>query len=52
MAGLTPPVVLSASVVGFPAPPALACRFAFVGVAPCGGSLWLALPAPVQLALF
>lgn len=31
---------------------ALGSRFACVGVAPCGGSLWLSVPAPVQLALF
>lgn len=36
----------------FPAPSALACRFRFVGSAPCGGSLWLSAVAPVQLALF
>jgi hypothetical protein len=36
----------------FPAPPALASCFRFVGVAPCGGALWLSTPAPVQLALF
>lgn len=30
----------------------LASRFSFVGVAPCGGSLWLSVPAPVQLSLF
>jgi len=36
----------------FPAPSVLACRFRFVGSAPCGGSLWLSVPAPVQLALF
>ena len=36
----------------FPAPSALASRFRFVGVAPCGGSLWLSSPAPVQLSLF
>ena len=39
-------VVLPAEVcsVGsaFPAPPPVASRFAFKGVAPCGGSLWLA----------
>lgn len=57
-------VVLPASVcpagAAFPAPAAVAARFAFVGVAPCGGSLWLACSAPlsvpvqvgVQLALF
>ena len=42
-------VVLPASVcpVGsaFPAPSAVAARFSFVGVAPCGGSLWLASPS-------
>ena len=32
--------------------PALAPCFQFVGVAPCGGSLWLSVPVPVQLALF
>jgi len=31
---------------------ALGSRFRLVGSAPCGGSLWLATPAPVQLALF
>lgn len=43
----------------FPAPPALASCFRFVGVAPCGGALWLSTPAPlssrqagVQLSLF
>lgn len=40
----------------FPAPPAVASCFRFVGTAPCGGSLWLSVPAPiaigVQLALF
>jgi hypothetical protein len=36
----------------FPAPPALASCFRFVGVAPCGGALWLSVPAPVQLSLF
>lgn len=30
----------------------LASRFRCVGSAPCGGSLWLASPVPVQLALF
>ena len=45
-------VVLPASVVGFPAPVSVASRFGFVGVAPCGGSLWLASPTPVQLSLF
>jgi hypothetical protein len=49
-------VVLPAAVclvgAAFPAPAAVAARFAFVGAAPCGGSLWLASPAPVQLALF
>ena len=49
-------VVLPASVcpvgAAFPAPAAVAARFAFVGAAPCGGSLWLASSAPVQLALF
>lgn len=45
-------VVVPASVVGFPAPPALASRFRFVGVAPCGGSLWLSVSVPVQLSLF
>lgn len=29
--------------VAFPAPPAVAARFSFVGAAPCGGSLWLAV---------
>lgn len=41
-------VALPASVcpvgAAFPAPAAVASRFAFVGVAPCGGSLWLACP--------
>ena len=32
--------------------PALAPCFRCVGVAPCGGSLWLAVSAPVQLSLF
>ena len=49
-------VVLPAAVcpagAAFPAPAAVAARFAFAGVAPCGGSLWLASPVPVQLALF
>ena len=56
-------VVLPAAVcpvgAAFPAPSAVASRFAFVGAAPCGGSLWLACPpfgvaspVPVQLALF
>lgn len=40
----------SASVSSFS--PALAPCFRCVGVAPCGGSLWLSVPAPVQLALF
>jgi len=31
---------------------ALGSRFACVGVAPCGGSLWLSVPKPIQLALF
>jgi hypothetical protein len=31
---------------------ALAACFRPVGAAPCGGSLWLASPAPVQLTLF
>lgn len=39
-------VVLPAAVcpvgAAFPAPAAVACRFVFAGVAPCGGSLWLA----------
>ena len=30
----------------FPAPAALASCFRFVGVAPCGGALWLASPVP------
>ena len=30
----------------------LASSFRCVGVAPCGGSLWLSVPAPVQLSLF
>ena len=30
----------------------LASSFRFVGVAPCGGSLWLSVPAPVQPSLF
>lgn len=45
-------VVVPSSVVGFPAPVSVASRFRFVGVAPCGGSLWLSVPAPVQLSLF
>ena len=45
-------VVLPSSVVGFPAPSALASRFRCVGVAPCGGALWLSSPVPVQLSLF
>lgn len=45
-------VVLPASVAGFPAPSALASCFVFAGVSPCGGSLWLSVPAPVQLSLF
>jgi hypothetical protein len=32
--------------------PALAPLFQRVGVAPCGGSLWLCVPQPVQLSLF
>jgi len=40
--GVSVLVVLPAGVAAFPAPPAVAARFAFVGVAPCGGSLWLA----------
>lgn len=38
----------------FPAPPALASRFCCVGVAPCGGALWLCAPVGVggQLCLF
>lgn len=36
----------------FPAPSALASCFRFAGVAPCGGSLWLSVPAPVQLSLW
>ncbi len=40
----------SASVSSFS--PALAPCFRFLGVAPCGGSLWLFVPAPVQLSLF
>jgi len=40
----------SASVSWFS--PALAPCFRCVGVAPCGGSLWLSVHAPVQLALF
>ena len=44
-------VVLPVSVVGFPAPVSVASRFAFVGVAPCGGSLWLSVPVG-QLSLF
>jgi hypothetical protein len=46
------PAVLCPVGVAFPAPASVASRFAFVGVAPCGGSLWLASPKPVQLALF
>jgi hypothetical protein len=42
-------VVLPAAVcpvgAAFPAPASVAARFAFAGAAPCGGSLWLALPA-------
>jgi len=30
----------------------LAASFRFVGVAPCGGALWLSVPAHVQLSLF
>lgn len=32
----------------FPAPPALASCFRCVGVAPCGGALWLSVPSAVQ----
>jgi hypothetical protein len=35
-------VVPCALGAAFPAPAAVACRFVFAGVAPCGGSLWLA----------
>lgn len=42
-------VVLPASVcppgAALPAPASVASRFAFAGVAPCGGSLWLASPS-------
>lgn len=40
----------SASVSSFS--PALGSCFRFAGVAPCGGSLWLSVPAPIQLLLF
>ena len=50
--GLGCPVLVVVPSGVFPAPFALASRFRFVGVAPCGGSLWLSSPAPVQLALF
>ena len=45
-------VVLPVGVSGFPAPSGLASHFSRVGVAPCGGSLWLSSPASVQLTLF
>jgi hypothetical protein len=52
-------VVLPSSVVGFPAPSSVASRFRCVGVAPCGGALWLSSPVPFpappvgsQLSLF
>jgi hypothetical protein len=35
-------VVPCALGAAFPAPAAVAARFVFAGVAPCGGSLWLA----------
>jgi hypothetical protein len=50
--GLGVPVLVVLPAGALPAPAAVACRFVFAGVAPCGGSLWLSLPAPVQLALF
>jgi hypothetical protein len=50
--GLGVPVLLVLPAGAFPAPAAVAVRFVFAGVAPCGGSLWLSLPAPVQLTLF
>jgi hypothetical protein len=40
--GLAVLVVLPSSVASFPAPASVASRFVWVGVAPCGGSLWLA----------
>ncbi len=36
------PAALCPVGAAFPAPAAVAARFAFVGAAPCGGSLWLA----------
>ena len=50
--GLGCSVLVVVPVGVFPAPPALASCFRFVGVAPCGGSLWLSVPVPVQLSLF
>lgn len=50
--GLGCSVLVVVPVGAFPAPPALASCFRFVGVAPCGGSLWLSVPVPVQLSLF
>jgi hypothetical protein len=40
--GMAVLVVLPSSVASFPAPASVASRFVWVGVAPCGGSLWLA----------
>lgn len=45
-------VVLPAGACASSFSPALAPCFRCVGVAPCGGSLWLSVPAPVQLSLF
>ena len=45
-------VVLPSSTSASSFSPGLAPCFRCVGVAPCGGSLWLSIPAPAQLALF
>ena len=58
--GLGAPVLVVAPAGAFPAPAAVASRFVFLGVAPCGGSAWFAsgsasrpaCPAGVQLSLF
>jgi len=47
-----PVLVVSPVVVGAAWFGALAACFRPVGAAPCGGLLWLASPAPVQLTLF
>jgi len=51
--GLGAPVLVVVPAGAFPAPVAVASRFVFAGVAPCGGWAWVARPAVGgQLSLF